>query len=69
MNVKELIEKLKQHPADMRVVLPGYEGGVDDVDYCMVLPIKLNRNTETWYYGKHEECNEESKDETALEIG
>ena len=30
MTVAELIEKLKQMPQDMMVVIPGYEGGYDN---------------------------------------
>ncbi len=31
MTVGELIEALKSFPADLRVVVPGYEGGADDI--------------------------------------
>jgi len=32
MTVGELIEILKQHPLTNRVVVSGYEGGLDDVE-------------------------------------
>ena len=67
MNVRELIKLLKQHPAKMRVVVDGYEGGVNDVKNISQKAIQLDRNT-AWYYGTHAHCNEEEKDETALHI-
>ena len=30
MTVNELIEQLKNYPGDMRVLVPGYEGGYND---------------------------------------
>jgi hypothetical protein len=53
MTIAELIEKLQKYPQDLRVVVRGYEGGVDDVDYVEETEIYLNHNT-AWYYGKHE---------------
>lgn len=53
MNVGELIEKLKQYPQDLRVVVHGYEGGYNDVDRFENLKIVLDYH-EAWYYGKHE---------------
>jgi len=54
MIVSELIEKLKDLPPDTRVVVPGYEGGLDDMDTIEETEIYLNCNT-SWYYGPHEE--------------
>ena len=66
MTVEELIEELKKHPSNMRVVVQGYEDGLDDVENILRIPILLDRHTE-WYYGKHIQClNESKKDETAL---
>jgi hypothetical protein len=31
MNIKELIAELQKHPPEMRVVVSGYEDGVDDI--------------------------------------
>jgi hypothetical protein len=67
VNIGELIERLKQHPADMRVVVSGYERGVADVGTIEPTPIQLNRN-DAWYFGRHEECEEAEKHETALHI-
>jgi len=55
MTIAELIEKLKEYPQDLRVVVRGYEGGVDDVTYFEEMEIYLNYNT-SWFYGKHEEA-------------
>ena len=69
MNVSELIELLKIYPADMRVCVKGYEGGLCDVNGASVRDIQLNVNKE-WYYGPHEEVSyEEKADEQALLIG
>ncbi len=54
MNVSELIEKLKDFPADTRVVVRGYEGGFSDMDEIEETEIYLNCYT-GWYYGPHEE--------------
>jgi ribosome modulation factor len=58
MTVKELIEQLQQLPADLRVVVRGYEGGVDDIDRLEQGYIQLNAHQE-WYYGKHERVDDE----------
>jgi hypothetical protein len=67
MTVKELIEKLKEFDENMRVVVAGYEGGVDDANSASAVKIKLNQNT-VWYYGKHEAVDDEDFDETAVQI-
>jgi len=53
MKVKELIEKLSQLDPELMVVVHGYEGGVNNIDKCILCDIELNVNTE-WYYKKHE---------------
>jgi hypothetical protein len=53
MTVKDLIKKLEQFHPDMPVVIDGYEGGVNEVDYVIETDIILEYNDE-WYYGKHE---------------
>lgn len=67
MKVKELIEKLKQYPQDRRVVVSGYEGGVDDIYRINEIPILINYHAR-WYYGKHEECEKGKEDEIAVLI-
>ena len=69
MTTRELIGLLQQHPPEMRVVVSGYEGGVDDVGGMEEVPIKLDQNTARWYFGAHEVCgDDEEPDETALSI-
>lgn len=63
MTVAELIEKLKEYPQDLRVVVHGYEGGVNDVSHFKELEILLDYY-DAWYYGKHEEVRSWSKDTT-----
>lgn len=55
MTVQELIEVLQEiEDKTRRVVVHGYEDGVDDVGYYEEINIQLNRY-EAWYYGRHEE--------------
>ena len=55
MTIAELIEKLKEYPQDLRVVVSGYEAGVDDVGELEELDILLNYYDEdAWYYGRHD---------------
>ena len=68
MTVSEMIEKLKEFPPDMCVIMCGYEGGYSDINEFNYTPIMLNKNT-AWYYGKHDSPHgDEVADETALEI-
>ena len=53
MTIAELIAELQNYPQHLRVVVSGYEGGVDDIYYVKETEIYLNYNT-AWYYGKHE---------------
>ena len=56
MTVDELIRMLESYPPDLRVVVDGYEGGVDDLEARLLLVrgIRLNVNAD-WYYRRHEE--------------
>ena len=68
MKVKELIEKLKEFDPDTRIVVDGYEGGVDDLLELENIKIKLDVN-KAWYYGSHEEIiGEEKFDEFAIRV-
>ena len=59
MTVEELINNLHSYPSDARIVVAGYEDGYNDVDIIQQISIKLNAKKE-WYYGAHEESNEEN---------
>ena len=48
MTVSELIKLLAEYPADMRVVVNGYEEGYDDLSPEQISPVKIALNT-----GKH----------------
>lgn len=54
MTVSELIETLKAHPGDLRVVVNGYEEGFDDLspDQISLVRIALNTGVED-YEGQH----------------
>ena len=59
MTVAELVKLLGEYPADLRVVVDGYEAGFDDVESerIAVRPIRLDANPE-WYYGQHGDADE-----------
>lgn len=60
MTVKQLIESLnKIEDQDIRVMVSGYEGGVDDImnNTPAIIHVALDVNTE-WYYGKHERVDD-----------
>ena len=54
MTVSELIEALKAHPGDLRVVVNGYEEGFDDLSpgQISVRRIALNTGVKDWE-GRH----------------
>ncbi|HZL77757.1 MAG TPA: hypothetical protein VFC17_02820 [Candidatus Limnocylindrales bacterium] len=51
MTVKELIAELQKHPDEMRVVVSGYEEGVDDISRLKPIHIKATPNPKP-YYGR-----------------
>lgn len=54
MTVSELIEQLKNYPGDMRVLVPGYEGGYNDTGLkTKEIVFNFSKN-DAWYYGPHE---------------
>ncbi len=70
MTVAELIAKLRELPQGARVVIDGYEGGVEDVARVTMAPILVNvGDIADTMYGNHELCSESSErpaDETAV---
>ena len=54
MTVQDLIHILRTYPADMRVVVNGYEEGFDDVspEGIAVVNVQLDRGTKDWQ-GRH----------------
>ncbi len=54
MTVSELIELLQEYPANLRVVVNGYEEGYDDLspEQISVAKISLNTGTHHWE-GQH----------------
>lgn len=55
MKLKDLIKELQTfEDQEQIVVIPGYEGGLDDVTNIEQIFINLNVNTAS-YYGPHEE--------------
>ena len=66
MTVRELIESLSRiEDQDIRVMVSGYEGGVDDMvigngiedNTPAIQYVALDVNTE-WYYGTHERVDD-----------
>ena len=63
MTVSELIEMLKAHPGDLRVVVNGYEEGFDDLSpgQISVVRIALNTGVQDWE-GRHSEAEDAPAD-------
>lgn len=59
MTVSEMIEILKGHPGDLRVVVNGYEDGYDDLSpkQISVVRIALNTGVHDWE-GRHGELGD-----------
>jgi hypothetical protein len=53
MTVSELINKLKDYPADQLVVVDGYETGFDDIEKLEPVSIVLFTKKE-WWNGRYE---------------
>lgn len=53
MTAIELITELQQLSPDTRIVIRGYEDGLNDILKLLPVKIKLNAN-EHWYEGAHE---------------
>jgi len=66
MKVADLIELLRAHPPDRRVVLKAYEEGSADALCLQARPIKLDVPPD-WWNGPHESAETEA-DEVAVEI-
>lgn len=45
MTVDELITKLQQLDPSLKVLVDGYEGGYEEVNYCFVRDFRLNVNS------------------------
>lgn len=56
MTVEELINALQQYDPKLRVVMRGYEGGMNDIDFLRPMQVALNVH-DAWYYGKHEDAD------------
>ena len=63
MTVQELIRILSTYPADLRVVVNGYEEGFDDVspEPIAVVKVQLNRGTKDWQ-GRHLEPTSQTEE-------
>ena len=56
MTTGELIQLLSQYPADLRVMVQGYEDGFDDLEADCVVAGEASLNVySAWYYGRHEQ--------------
>jgi len=62
---KELIEALSTFPPNTRIVVRGYEGGVNDVVECCSRKIVLDANHSPWF-GSHERLCDCYGDEEAM---
>jgi hypothetical protein len=68
MTVAELIEYLKQWPADRRVVVAGYESGFCDVGQPAAIKLLIDANDpEDWFSGPHDDTEEDGEDAVLLD--
>ncbi len=69
MTIKALIEKLQAFPADMRVVVAGYETGFNDISQIEIVGMIPDVKTK-WWDGQHEDpMRDEDGTENALLLG
>lgn len=61
MKVKDLIDKLKPLPADIPVLVQGYEDGFDDIKDVRLTLVLKNPEAQD-YNGKYEEVEKGKKD-------
>ena len=68
MTVGQLIEVLRTHAGDLRVVVNGYEEGFDDLspDQLSLVRVALNTGVEDWQ-GQHGEADHVSAGSEASE--
>lgn len=58
MKIKELLEKLKEFPEDLEVMVHGYEGGYKNIKFLEIDNFVLNYRPKDGYYGPHELKND-----------
>jgi hypothetical protein len=54
MTASELIDQLKQYPADLKIVVEGYENGFDDLETIKNVSLVLHPDKKYWD-GKYDE--------------
>ena len=59
MTTAELINRLKEYPDDMRVVVAGYENGFDDIETIKNVVLGLRPDKEEWD-GKYEKSTDKN---------
>ena len=66
MTIQDLIRILETYPADMRVVVSGYEEGFDDVspERIAVVKVRLNQGMKHWQ-GRHLEPERQTDERAA----
>lgn len=63
MTIKELIDKLKKFPPDMRVVTRGYQDGYENPISVDKISIHLDANKPGHYNGNHEYHRTDDREE------
>ena len=63
MTVKELVKLLGKYPADLRVVVNGYEDGYDDLSLERISVIKIQLDTQIHdWEGQHSDFYDSEKE-------
>jgi hypothetical protein len=68
MNVSELISELRKFDPQLRAVVDGYEGGLDDILMVVQREIALNVNDPGGVYGEHSADRMDMPDTPAVHI-
>jgi len=57
LTVEQLINELKKYPKEYKVLLDGYEGGLDAILSSRIIGVEYDE-TKAWYYGPFEETDD-----------
>ncbi len=66
MKVKELIKILKKHPADMTVLVAGYEDGYDNISSITEQKVIKTKREKDWWSGEYQEDAQHNRDRNTV---
>ena len=57
LTVEQLINELKQYPKEYKILVDGYEGGLDAILASSIVGIEYDEK-KAWYYGPFDKTND-----------